>query len=368
MTSPTGPDVQQDAVQPDSAGPRSADPNLGNLAHPSDAVVANAERRRLGHTVISVGERYALLGLLALVCVFFSVLPSTRDSFPTLLNARQLLSNQSVLVVLAIAEVFPLILGSFDLSIGSVSAVGAVACASAMSRFDLPLLAAILIGIAFGLFAGTVNGLFVARMHLNSIIVTLGTATIWGGLITWYTSGNNISTGISETATKFGTQLWLGVPSIIYPVIVLAVVAWYVLSQTPLGRYAHAVGANPRAARLVGINVDRQMIIGFVIAGGVAGLSGVLSVAANSGAITSEGPGLLFSALTGVFLSATVFTVGRYNVLGAIVGVMFVAVSISGFTLSGAQSWVNDVFNGAALVVAIAVSSLLTRARRSGSA
>ncbi len=306
-----------------------------------------------------VGERYALIALFIIVCLTFSLLPSTRTTFPTVLNIRQVLSGQSALIIVTIGEIFPLLTGGFDLSIGAVCTLSAVACATAMSRFGLPLGVTILIGLASGVLIGAVNGLLIARAKLNSIMVTLGMSTLLTGLVTWYTQGNDILTGISQTVTNFGTLLWIGIPRPIYLVVIVVVVCWYLLGHTPFGRRVHAIGSNARAAHLVGINIPAHVLTCYVISGSLSGVAGVLTVAANGGAVVTLGEGLLFPALTAVFLGATVITVGRFNVLGAVLGVVFVAASVSGLTLAGASSWVNDIFNGAALIIAVGVSTLV---------
>jgi ribose transport system permease protein len=185
--------------------------------------------------------------------------------------------------------------------------------------------------------------------------------------VSWYTKGNNILSGISSTATNFGSRLWLGIPRILYVVAVVVVVAWYLLRYTPFGRSLYAIGSNNRAAALAGIDVAKATTVCFVISATLSAAAGVLTVAVNGGAIISEGTGFLFPALTAVFLGATVITIGRYNVIGTGIGVLFVAASVSGLTLAGAESWVSDVFNGAALIVAIAIATILSRRRSASS-
>jgi ribose transport system permease protein len=147
-------------------------------------------------------------------------------------------------------------------------------------------------------------------------------------------------------------------------VVVVVLAGWYLLGHTPFGRYLHALGSNTRAAQLVGINVSRLVLISFLTSGALAGVTGVVIVAVNNGAVISAGPQLLFPMLTAVFLGATTVSPGRYNVIGTVIGVLFVAASVSGLVLAGAADWVNDVFNGAALIVAVAISTFLARQRR----
>jgi ribose/xylose/arabinose/galactoside ABC-type transport system permease subunit len=150
-------------------------------------------------------------------------------------------------------------------------------------------------------------------------------------------------------------------------VVVATAVAWFLLTHTPYGRGLYAIGSNPRSARLVGLGVERIVIIAFVIAGGLSGVVGVLQLARAGSATADAGTNLLFPALAAAFLGATAVRPGFFNVMGTIIGVLFVAVSVSGLTLSGAAAWVSPVFNGAALLVAVGLSTYLGR-RRGGAA
>lgn len=317
-------------------------------------------RRRLLLTV----ERYGLLVLAVAVAVLFSVLPSSSDTFATTGNLRAVLGSISVVAVVALAALFPLLTGHFDFTVGAVAGLTSVVTATVMSRFDGPLALAVLTGIGFGTLVGAVNSILIARLKFNAFIVTLGGATLISGLVQWYTGGIDITSGLSAELGAFGSGLWFGLPRPFYLVLALSAASLYLLRATPFGRRVQAVGANDRAANLVGINVTRAVTFSFLASGTLAGIAGVLLTARNGGAVAGSGADQLFPALTAVFLGATAFDPGRYNVLGTIVGVFFVAMSISGLTLSGAASWVPDVFNGSALIVAVGLSTLLARQRR----
>jgi ribose transport system permease protein len=309
-------------------------------------------------------ERYALVILTIVVFLVFGLLPETSGTFATTVNIWQVLVNQAPLTILAMGALIPLVAGSFDLSIGANSGLAAVAIASCMSRFGLPLVVAIVVGIGLATVVGVVNGVLIAYLDLNPFIVTLGGNTLLTGLVSWYTGEQNITSGVSQTLINFGSEEWLGVPRVLYLVLLVVLVTWYLLGHHPFGRQVHAIGSSRRAAELVGINVRRKVSLSFILSGFVAGICGVAMVATSGGAIISQGPSLLFPMLTVVFLSATVITPGRYNVLGTVIGVVFVAGSVSGLTLMGASDWVQDVFDGAALVVAVAVSTSLARRGR----
>jgi ribose transport system permease protein len=186
-------------------------------------------------------------------------------------------------------------------------------------------------------------------------------------VISWYSQNQTISTGISASLTNFGSEQFWGLPRLVYLVIALVLASWYLLNRTPFGRRLYGIGANVRAARLVGVRVGRDVFSAFVIAGVLSAIAGILLTAREGSATADPGTDLLFPAIAAVFLGATVATPGRFNVIGTVIGVLFVATSVSGLTLIGAADWVQPVFNGCALLVAVSLSTVLRR-RRTGSA
>lgn len=311
------------------------------------------------------GERLGLPILLALIVTFFSVLPASSRSFFSVANLTIVLANQSVIMLVAIALMFPLIAGHFDFSVGAMTVLAAVVCAGTNVRVGLPLAVSILLAIAVALGIGLLNGVLVARFGLNSFVSTLGAATLIGGLIQWYTGGQAI-VGIDPALLQFGSRQWLGVPRVVFVVLIVGLAAWYILGHTPFGRALYAIGSNPRSADLVGLPRTKYTLFTFAMSGLLAGIAGVVLTARTGGANPDAGTYLIFPALAAVFLGATAIIPGRFNVIGTVIGVLFVAVSVSGLTLAGAQNWVDAVFNGAALIIAVFVSSYLRRRRAGG--
>lgn len=308
-------------------------------------------------------EANALLMLLVVVVVFFSVLPVSRETFVSPANLSVLLGNQATVALLALAAILPLVSGYFDFSLGAVSATCTVAAAGLMSRQQLPLWAAVMACVLIGTAIGSFNGLLVTKYKLNSFVTTLGVATLLGGIIQWYTGGQTILAGISPDLIAFGSDTWLGLPKVVYVVVVIAIALWYLFVHTPYGRSLYAIGANPRAAELVGIRVNKYVLLSFVLAGVLSSLVGVLQLARTGSATADSGNSLLFPALAAAFLGATSVRPGFFNVVGTIIGLLFVSASVSGLTLAGAQAWVSPVFNGAALLAAVGLSSYLGRSR-----
>lgn len=311
-------------------------------------------------------ERFGLVGLLIiLVGVFALQLPGV---FLTGANLRSIALSQSVLAVLAVALVFPLVGGRFDISVGANVGLCSIVTASMMSKTGLPLLPSIAIGILTGILIGALNGVLVAYLGINSIIATLGVSTIISGIVQAYTQGIPVSSNISPALTGLSNQLLLGIPVLFIVMLVLAAAAWFVLTQSTYGRYLFAVGSNADAALLVGLPIRRIIMMSFVWAGAFAGVAGVLQVAAQGNGNPQVG-GITFMlpALAAVFLGATTFTPGKYNIPGTVLGLIFIATAVSGLALMGVQPWVTDVFNGGAVVIAVGLSALFKR-RRTGTA
>ena len=329
---------------------------------------APESRPRRGRTapVVVVAEKFGLAALFLVAIVVFALLPKTSDTFPTHANLTNILGGEVTLCVVAIAFTLPLIVGKLDLSVAAIAGLSSVGATAAMSFHGAPLPVAILVAVAIGLAVGMVNGYLIAVLGLDSIIVTLAGMTLIAGAIQWYTGGLSINTGISRTLTDFGSLTLVGIPRITYLLVLVVAVVWYVVEKTPYGRYLRMIGGNPSAARLVGIGVERNVFVVFALTGALAGLAGVLLTARSGGANPQDGPGLLLSALAAVYLGATTIQPGRFNIIGTVLGVFFVAVAVSGLTLSGVPPYVKDLFNGGALLIAIGLSRGLGRTRGGG--
>jgi ribose/xylose/arabinose/galactoside ABC-type transport system permease subunit len=338
---------------------------MGTLSADAEAAAGPPEAGSgLKDTAQDLAERFGLPALLVVTIVFFAVLPQSRANFATLADLRNLLADAAVPVVIALAALIPLIAGEFDFSIGLTMELSTIAGAGALTRFHLPLVVAILITLCVGLAIGSVNGFLVARLRLNSFITTFAMATIVTGVITLYVEGQSIlvsnSTLISLGATR---SVWLGVPRITFVVLAVCLVVAFVLSQTPAGRYIYALGSNRNAARLVGLRVPRLTFGVFLASGLLASTAAVLYISQQGAATPNTGAGYLLPAFAAVFLGSTAFQRGRFNVLGTIVAEIFVLVGSTGLVLAGLQPWVQDVFQGVTLVIALAISRSVRQRR-----
>jgi ribose transport system permease protein len=313
-------------------------------------------------------EKYALLVGFIAVLLFFSFWSKTSGAFGTAESYQALFSHTQVyIVVLSLALLFPLLCGEFDLSVGSVAGFSQIAAAVAMSKHGWSLVPCFILATGIGAIIGAINGNTVARVGVNSLIVTLGTAGILLGVVNWYTKGASYGDKIHNSVYSLGTlNTVFGIPRIDILVGIIVIVVWYVINHTPFGRYLMSVGSNPQAARLVGLRVANMKFFAFVISGALSGLAGMI-LFVNTGSGNPQAGSVLdtLTALAAVFLGATAIKPGRFNVEGTIIAIFFLAATVTGLVIAGVSPDVNQVFNGAALFVAVVISTEV-RNRRLG--
>lgn len=302
---------------------------------------------------------WALPTILVLFIGLFSVLKP--DSFPTLLTLNTLLRSESVAAILAIALIFPLVVGEFDLSVGANLGLGAILTTGLTSQNMLPLAPAIVCAILAGGLVGAANGLLIAEVGINALVATLGTSVIVTGSVLWYTHGAVFYENIPPLLNALADRDVFGVPLPAAFLSIVGLTCWYVLDQTPLGRHLYAVGSSKEAAALSGLNVPRLTRVAFLIAGLLAGFAGVLQSAALGSGNPNVGPPFLLPAYSAAFLGTTAIKPGTFNVLGTIIAVFTVAVGITGLQLLGVEFFVAPIFQGAALIFAVTTVRYLGR-------
>lgn len=331
-----------------------------------DTLAVNAPTEKSKQVSLSrvgeVAEKSGLPILLVALILFFSFSSSTGDVFTSTPNIQNIIANQSVAGLIALGMVIPLVAGYFDLSVAAIAGLSNVAVASLIATHHVSVPIGLLGGLLIGVVAGGVNGLLVGGLRLNPFITTFGMYIIIGGLLQLYTKGQIIS-GMPNAVGEWSSGKWFGIARPFWLLIVVALVVWYVLVQTPFGRKLAAIGSNEGAARLAGIRVDRSVFLIFVLSGMIAGVAGALLTVRTGSADSTTAMSTLFPALAAVFLGQTSINPGQPNVWGTIFGVFVVAVAVNGFTLMGADSWITQVFNGGALLLSVMISSFMAKAR-----
>lgn len=297
---------------------------------------------------------------LLLILLFSLLLPRT---FPTLLNLRSIISDKAIIAMLSLAAMIPMASGRIDLTVGYGIVLWHILAISLQTAFGIPWPIAMLVVILLGVLTGFINGWLVEVARIDSFIATLGTGTVLYALAMWYTGGRQVVGVLPEGFLSLNGTMLFGLPITGYYVVVLALAMWLVLEYLPIGRYLYAIGANPKAAALNGIPVQKFVMGAFVASGALTALGGVLLASKLRIGQASVGLEYLLPALVGAFLGSTTIKPGRVNVWGTIIGVVILAVGISGIQQFGGSFWVEPLFNGVTLLVAIGIAGYAQRRR-----
>jgi len=232
---------------------------------------------------------------------------------------------------------------------------------SLQTLLGLPWPIAVAVVLLLGAITGFLNGLLVEVAKIDSFIATLGTGTVLYALALWHTGGRQMVGVLPEGFYDLSTTFIFGLPITGYYLIAITIVMWVVLEYTPIGRYLYAIGANQRAAQLNGIPTRKYVIGAFVASGTMTALAGVILASKLRIGQASVGLEFLLPALVGAFLGSTTIKPGRVNVWGTIVGVSILAVGISGIQQFGGSFWVEPLFNGVTLLIAIGIAGYAQR-------
>jgi len=324
----------------------------------SGETAATVARRPGWLDVRRVVGSYAVLLALGVAILIFSVLRP--DTFFTADNFKTILATQAVLVVLALGVTLPLAAGEFDLSSAALLGFAASLVAHVSVAVGWPIWGALLLSFAVAATVGVANGIFVVVFGVNSFITTLGTGTLITGVATAVVGATTIG-GVSSSLTAPMRGTFLGIDNPVYFALGLAILLWFLLEHTQIGRYVVFAGEGREAARLAGVPVNAMRFATLVASSITAWFGGLILLGQTGAANTSFGAPFLLPAFAAGFLGATTIRPGRYNVWGTVVAVLLLAVGTTGLQLLGAADWVSDVFNGAALVLAVTLARLVSR-------
>ena len=303
----------------------------------------------------------ALYIFLAILLLFSIWVPET---FLTQGTWRSLIDSQAITALIAVGLVLAISAGVFNLAAGAEVGLGAILVAWLLTSGGLPIWLAIVLAIIAGGVIGLTSGLLITFARIDSFIATLGVSSILLAGISWISSDQQILSLDKSFQELAQTQI-LSLTLPFWVMIVVGFLVWYLLERTPAGRQIYATGGNIEAARLSGIRTKRVIILSTVGCGMIIALAGVLLTSTVGTGDPSVGPPYLLPAFTAVFLGSTQFRGGRMNVLGTIVVVYVLAAGIKGFQLAGAPTWIPDLFNGVALLVAVGMAKFQRRTQES---
>ncbi len=326
----------------------------------AQSAASEAERARTRARRLHLFERYALLLVWALLILGFSL--AMPNSFPRWGNFSILFASYAPAALLALAIIIPLTSGDYDLSVGAVMTLSSCLIAVLNAWMGLPILLCLFLSVLAGVAVGLFHAFFIVYVRIPSLVVTLGSTSLISGIVQWFTNSSTIG-GIDNALIMavVGGRLF-GVPYAFYYAFAAVVVLWYIFDFTPLGRRLLFVGRGREVARLNGIAVEKVRVGALVASSVVASCAGILYAGVLGSADPYSGLNYLLPAFAAAFLGSTTIMPGRFNPWGAMVAVYFLGTGITGLTMLGIPLWVTNVFNGGALIVAVAISQF-TRGR-----
>ncbi len=330
-------------------------------------------------TVRDIAIRYGFIALLVGLIIFFTL---ATDGFASPQAAVFIFQSVAITGVLALGVTATLVVGGFDLSIGSVATTAMMASAYVLVVLEQNALVAVLACLAIGVLVGLINGFLIVYMRVPDLLATLGMMFLLVGLQRIPTEGRSIATGMTmpdgtvANGTFSPAFLALGrhrfdffIPSLI-PVsvvvlLVLAVLIWFFLEYTRFGRMMYAVGSNPKAAELAGAPVKAYKIWAYVISGVFASIGGILLAARLGRGDIASGNNLLLDAVAAALIGFAVLGAAKPNAFGTTIGALFVGVLLQGLTMMNAPYYTQDFVKGVVLVVALVFTFALSHRGRS---
>ena len=301
-------------------------------------------------------QRVALPVAWLLLVVGFGI--ANPEVFLTAATFQTMLGSQAVLLVLTLALIVPLTAGDYDLSVAGVLTLSAMMIAILNVQHGWPIWAAILASLAMALTVGLVNGVIMVFFGIESLIVTLGMGTLLTGITLWASDSATIS-GISNGLVQWViVKRFAGISLSFFYAIALCALIWWILEYTAAGRRLLFVGRGRSVSKLSGVRVGRVRVGALMGSACLASLAGVLYAGTSGAADPSSGSSLLLPAFAAAFLGATSIMPGRFNPWGTAIAVYFLVTGITGLQLMGVQSYVQQLFYGGALLVAVALSQL----------
>jgi ribose transport system permease protein len=317
------------------------------------ATVSEATERKPRRKFNTGFDRFSGLYLGAVFIVVFGIW--VPDLFLTTATLHSVAAQQAVTGIVALAILIPLSAGLYDLSVGATANLVGVTTVVLMNDNGWGPVAAIAFGMLVAIAIGCVNAFIVVRLGVNSFIATLGMTSILAATQVIVSHNAQPLPPISTGWNNFTQTTVGGFQIVVLYLLVIAFVLWWLTAHTPTGRYLYAIGGNAEAARLSGVRINRYTTFALVSSATVAGAAGVMFSSLNGPSLNFGGT-LLLPAFAAAFLGSTQLIPGRFNVWGTLVAIYVLAIGVQGLQLVSGASWLNDMFNGVALIIAVALS------------
>lgn len=325
------------------------------------------ERKRISGHIGQYGTLLAILGLIAVFTV-------TNDQFLTYANFSDIIKSVSIVSLLALGVTFSLIVGGFDLSVGSTASLATIGAAASLVLHRQELLVALLIPLALGILVGLLNALVTIKFRLPDLLATLAIMYVINGIQLTYTKGFSI---YDNMPIEGGTAPGRFIPSFLFigqgtigpiPFVALLMLVFFIgahlfLTYTRTGREFYYVGSNAEAARRSGIAVNRIKLYAYVLSGLFAAIGGIILASRIGTGQVSAGAPLLMDAVAAAYIGYAVFGTGRPNVIGTLIGAILIGILLNGLTMWDVPYYAQDIVKGTILIGALGLSYVQKKQR-----
>lgn len=303
-------------------------------------------------------ELRILLAVALLAGIFLVIFP---EQFGTLRNLENITRHAAVLLVVAIGQMFALLVGGFDISVAAN--MGLAGTVGALVMIQAGTVPGILAGLAAAAAVGLLNGILISRFRLSPFVATLGTMTFIGGLANHISNGRSVF-GLPDDFGWFGRFAWGPIPSTVGIALIVGVLAWLLLNRTRPGLNIYAIGGSRPTAVLAGIPVVRNEILAYVVCGLLAGVAGLMLASRVVVGQAALGQGYELLSIATAIIGGVAIGGGVGRVLGVVLGVMLLSIITTGMNIAGLSEFIQQMLTGAVLVFAVLIDQLRGRTGR----
>jgi ribose transport system permease protein len=336
-----------------------------------DTKLGFKNRFRISRRHLTKEIRPQEIGLLIAILLLAAFFGWRSPLFLSMKNIGNIAEQITFLAILAIGMTFVIVSGQFDLSIGSIYGLSAIIFGSLLQA-GYALSLSLIIALISGSLLGFANGLLTVLLSVPTIIITLGTLSVYRGIAWWMSDGFPVSNFKQSSAFfEFGQRHLIPwpkgldwIPDLVLVPVVVGILGHLLLSQTAFGHRLYAIGSNRQAASLAGVQVQRVQVWALVLMGGLAALSGVLSVAQSGAADPNSGVGFELDVIAGVIIGGAAIQGGRGTIGASILGVLLIGEVRNGLIIIGVNLYGQIIVSGILVILAVAVDKYITRRTR----
>ena len=298
---------------------------------------------------LKILKKYYLLCVLILALAIFGALS---NNFLTVQNLTNVFVQNAYVTIATIGISLIMISGGADMSVSYQMSLVSILTCILMLQVNLPIWLCVFIGICIGGILGFINGYISSKLNVHSMVVTLGTMTIYQG-IAFIVSGSKSYFNLPTGFKAIGQEYIFGVPICVIIMAVMVLIASFILNKTYFGRYIYAVGGNKEAARLAGINTNFISIAAFVVAGVFIAVAGIILAARSGSANAGMASDAVFTCITGCVLGGISFAGGEGKISNVVIAVLIIGVLANGMQLIGMGIYPQYIAKGIILLAAI---------------